>query len=153
MASLFSNIPSDSTERMRLLTKFVENNYEKVDKLLEIRDSAKVRLQSTDTEIAADKVRSFRSLSLVSNFRGWQASPDDNDDMDEDSLYLRRLSGGLYTLQIVDYILAWIVMEDDGVSVQPLPKNWLSDPKLLYNRFEHMRYRCWRGGTRVWKIS
>lgn len=103
MASLFSNIPSDSTERMRLLTKFVENNYEKVDKLLDIRDSAKARLQSTDTEIAADK-----------------ASPDDNDDMDEDSLYLRRLSGGLYTLQIVDYILAWIVMEDDGIRTHAL---------------------------------
>ncbi|KAK0453697.1 Catenin-beta-like protein [Armillaria borealis] len=103
MASLFSNIPSDSTERMRLLTKFVENNYEKVDKLLDIRDSAKARLQSTDTEIVADK-----------------ASPDDNDDMDEDSLYLRRLSGGLYTLQIVDYILAWIVMEDDGIRTHAL---------------------------------
>lgn len=30
--------------------------------------------------------------------------------------YLRRLDGGLYTLQIVDYILGWICMEDDGVS-------------------------------------
>ncbi|KAG7449155.1 DUF1716-domain-containing protein [Guyanagaster necrorhizus] len=101
VASLFSNIPSDSTERMRLLTKFVENNYEKVDKLLDIRDSAKARLQKTDTEIAADK-----------------ASPDN--DMDEDSLYLRRLNGGFYTLQIVDYILAWIVMEDDGIRTHAL---------------------------------
>lgn len=33
----------------------------------------------------------------------------------EDTLYLRRLDGGLYTLQTVDYILAWIIMEDDGV--------------------------------------
>jgi len=30
--------------------------------------------------------------------------------------YLRRLDGGLFTLQTVDYILAWIAMEDDGVS-------------------------------------
>ena len=29
--------------------------------------------------------------------------------------YLRRLDGGLFTLQTVDYILAWISMEDDGV--------------------------------------
>lgn len=29
--------------------------------------------------------------------------------------YLRRLDGGLFTLQTVDYILAWIAMEDDGV--------------------------------------
>lgn len=35
---------------------------------------------------------------------------------DEDMFYLRRLEGGLFTLQTVDYILAWVVMEDDGVS-------------------------------------
>lgn len=34
---------------------------------------------------------------------------------EEDAWYLRRLDGGLYTLQTVDYILAWIIMEDDGV--------------------------------------
>jgi beta-catenin-like protein 1 len=34
---------------------------------------------------------------------------------EEDAWYMRRLDGGLYTLQTVDYILAWIVMEDDGV--------------------------------------
>lgn len=33
----------------------------------------------------------------------------------EDSYYIRRLDGGLFTLQTVDYILAWLVMEDDGV--------------------------------------
>lgn len=37
---------------------------------------------------------------------------------DEDYWYLRRLDGGLFTLQTVDYILAWIMMEDDGVSGQ-----------------------------------
>jgi beta-catenin-like protein 1 len=33
----------------------------------------------------------------------------------EDTWYLRRLDGGLYTLQTVDYILGWIIMDDDGV--------------------------------------
>lgn len=37
---------------------------------------------------------------------------------DEDLFYLRRLDGGLFTLQTLDYILAWITMEDDGVSRQ-----------------------------------
>lgn len=36
---------------------------------------------------------------------------------DQDSWYLRRLDGGLFTLQTVDYILGWIIMEDDGVSL------------------------------------
>ena len=35
---------------------------------------------------------------------------------DEEALwYLRRLDSGLFTLQTVDYILAWLMMEDDGV--------------------------------------
>ena len=38
----------------------------------------------------------------------------------EDVWYIRRLDGGLFTLQTVDYILAWICMEDDGVSLQPV---------------------------------
>jgi beta-catenin-like protein 1 len=31
--------------------------------------------------------------------------------------YLQRLDGGLFTLQHTDYILAWIMMEDDGIRV------------------------------------
>lgn len=38
----------------------------------------------------------------------------------EDTWYLRRLDSGLYTLQTVDFILAWIIMEDDGVRF-PVP--------------------------------
>lgn len=36
-------------------------------------------------------------------------------DEEEDLWYLRRLDSGLFTLQTVDYILAWVAMEDDGV--------------------------------------
>ena len=44
----------------------------------------------------------------------------------EDAFYLQRLDGGLFTLQTVDYILTWVVVEDDGViriaSFQSKPK-------------------------------
>ena len=43
-----------------------------------------------------------------------EADGEDVEDM-QDMWYLRRLDGGLFTLQTVDYILAWISMEDDGV--------------------------------------
>ena len=33
----------------------------------------------------------------------------------ETEWYLQRLDQGLYTLQMTDYILAWLAMEDDGV--------------------------------------
>ena len=35
----------------------------------------------------------------------------------EDAFYIRRLDGGLFTLQTVDYIMAWLIMEDDGVGL------------------------------------
>ena len=34
----------------------------------------------------------------------------------EDAFYIRRLDGGLFTLQTIDYIMGWLIMEDDGVS-------------------------------------
>lgn len=40
---------------MRLLAKFVESDYAKVDKLLEIREKALSRLRSVDAEIDVEK--------------------------------------------------------------------------------------------------
>jgi len=51
VSSLFTNLSSESPARVRLLAKFVENNYEKVDKLLEIRESAQRRLTDTEADI------------------------------------------------------------------------------------------------------
>jgi beta-catenin-like protein 1 len=107
ISSLFTNLPSDTPPRIRLLAKFVENNYEKADKLLDIRTSAQARLTVTDREIDAEKQD---LLEAGENFGTEEA----------DAWYLRRLDGGFYTLQTVDYILAWIVMEDDGVGATRL---------------------------------
>ena len=103
VSSLFSNLPSESPARIRLLAKFVENNYEKTDKLLDIRESAQTRLKAVDKEIDEEKqVLAAEEEGIDNNDEIW---------------YLRRLESGLYTLQTVDYILAWIIMEDDGVRV------------------------------------
>lgn len=60
VSSLFSNLNSDSPARIRLLAKFVENNYEKADKLLEIRDAAQTRLKDVEKDIENEKkVRTF----------------------------------------------------------------------------------------------
>ncbi|KAJ3736307.1 Catenin-beta-like protein [Lentinula guzmanii] len=102
ISSLFSNLPSDSPERIRLLAKFVENNYEKVDKLLDIRENALSRLKAADAEVEGQKKALLTEGEEISEEH-------------EDSWYILRLDGGLFTLQIVDYILAWIAMEDDGI--------------------------------------
>jgi beta-catenin-like protein 1 len=54
--NMFSNLASESPARVRLLAKFVENNYEKTDKLLEIRDNAQNRLAAVDAEINGKRV-------------------------------------------------------------------------------------------------
>ncbi|EGO01916.1 hypothetical protein SERLA73DRAFT_166428 [Serpula lacrymans var. lacrymans S7.3] len=102
ISSLFTNLPSDSPSRIRLLAKFVENNYEKIDKLLEIRENANTRLKAVNAEIELEK----NEL----NAEGEEIGPEE-----EDMWYIRRVDGGLFTLQNVDYILAWTAMEDDGI--------------------------------------
>ena len=47
--------PDDTPPRVRLLAKFVENSYEKPEKLLEIRDSARARLKATEKDIEDEK--------------------------------------------------------------------------------------------------
>jgi beta-catenin-like protein 1 len=54
-SSLLSNLPSDSPARIRVLAKFMEENYEKVDKLLEIREGSATRLAAVDQQIEAEK--------------------------------------------------------------------------------------------------
>ncbi|KAG6902221.1 hypothetical protein C0995_002853 [Termitomyces sp. Mi166 len=105
ISSLFSNIASDSPARLRLLAKFVESSYEKVDKMLEIRDGARTRLSVVEAEISKEE----------------KDTTDEEERSDlEATWYLRRLDGGLFTLQAVDYILAWIIMEDDGIRAHAL---------------------------------
>ena len=55
IASLFTNLASESPARMRLLTKFVEANYEKVDRLLDVRENVRVRLRAVETTIEDEK--------------------------------------------------------------------------------------------------
>lgn len=118
VSSLFSNLASDSPARIRLVAKFVENNYEKVDKLLEIRDGAASRLQAAEREIAAERKVGLRLQGRGRGLNGaLQEMEDEGEELGDadDMWYLRRLDSGLFTLQTVDYCLAWIVMEDDGV--------------------------------------
>jgi beta-catenin-like protein 1 len=113
LSSLLSNLPSDADARVRLLAKFVENNYEKTDKMLDIRATAAARLATVDREIAAERAVREMGGAEVAGESG-------------DALYLRRLDSGLYTVQTVDYILAWIIMEDDGVRLLRLARPWES---------------------------
>lgn len=93
LSSLLTSLSSDSPSRLRLLTKFVENDYEKIDRLIELREEIETRVNLVGEEEKEEGL-----------------------ELDEEDLYLERLEKGLFSLQRVDYIVAWLCMEDDGVS-------------------------------------
>ena len=144
VSSLFSNLPSESVARIRLLAKFVENTYEKADKLLEIRDAAHSRLQEVEKEIAAEKRVSLKLLQTMETtqtvLQELESEGEKVDEDTEDLFYLRRLDGGLFTLQTVDYILAWIAMEDDGVGLSLALCNF--ELLMPLHRFAHTYNKC-----------
>lgn len=70
------------SQRSRLLLKFTENDHEKTDRLMELHFKYFDKLRVIDAQLQRN-----------------------NDDEDEDEVYLKRLEGGLFTLQLVDYVI------------------------------------------------
>lgn len=98
-ASMLRHLPAatatadDSTtgaERIRLLAKFVEKNYAKTSKLIRLRREYAARVNQVEEAIKAEE------------------------DLDEDEAFSRRLDAGLFCLQTIDVILAWLIAEDTG---------------------------------------
>jgi beta-catenin-like protein 1 len=66
ISSSLTNLPADSNSRLRLLAKFVDSDYEKIDKLIEIREAARKRLKDTDLRLQQEKKVRSKSLLLQS---------------------------------------------------------------------------------------
>jgi beta-catenin-like protein 1 len=97
-ASLLRSLPGNSDLRFRLLAKFLEKDYEKITKLVTLRRDYASRLASFDTKMK-DRIRGL--------------SKPEQDELELENIPTR-LSEGLYCLERVDAILAWLVAEDDG---------------------------------------
>ncbi|EFJ07077.1 hypothetical protein SELMODRAFT_448582 [Selaginella moellendorffii] len=83
--SLFAGLTKDASKE-RLLSKFEENEYEKIDRLMEFFVKYHNRVKAESKKLDAE---SFEEL-------------------DEDDKYLKRLDAGLFTLQLLALILAHI---------------------------------------------
>ncbi|KAH9502422.1 Beta-catenin-like protein 1 [Bulinus truncatus] len=90
IASMLRNC--QATPRQRLLLKFTENDHEKVERLLELHFKYLDKVRQCDDQIEREKVRLK------------QIGEDLDEDM-EDEFYLKRLDSGLFTLQLIDYIM------------------------------------------------
>lgn len=78
-------------QRQRLLSKFTENEFEKVERLLELHLKYLEKVDAIDAEIDGDG------------------------NEEEDAVYLKRLSGGLFTLQLIDYIILEICSTSEPI--------------------------------------
>ncbi|ESN93775.1 hypothetical protein HELRODRAFT_186075 [Helobdella robusta] len=90
VASLVQN--SEGSQRQRLLNKFTENDHEKVDRLMELHFKYLQRAEAVEADI--EKQRE----AIQSQGRSLTAD-------DEDEFYMNKLEAGLFTLQLVDYII------------------------------------------------
>ena len=81
VASLLKNCKG--SQKQRILAKFTEADHEKVDRLMELHFKYVDRVAMTEERLRRSQ----------------------DEDLDEDEIYLERLNGGLYSLQLVDYII------------------------------------------------
>ncbi len=98
LASMLRSLPANEAPRIRLLAKFVEKDYQACDRLAKLRREYASRVIVIDREIKQERARL------------------DAEESEEraDEWFSRRLDAGLYVLQTVDVILAWLIAEDDG---------------------------------------
>ncbi|KAG0360254.1 Catenin-beta-like protein [Gamsiella multidivaricata] len=98
MASLVRNLPLESGHRLRVVRKFVEDDYAKLERLLDLREGYEARVRALDEKIEQENKE--REL--------------DEDEIAEEEAEraLQRLDAGLYVMQLIDLILAHLCAEN-----------------------------------------
>ncbi|CAL8324835.1 unnamed protein product [Merluccius merluccius] len=93
ISSMLRNLKAQ--QRSRLLSKFTENDCEKVDRLMELHFKYLEAVQQAVKRIEGEKHEMVRRGEIL-------------DDGMEDEFYLRRLDAGLFVLQLICYIMVEI---------------------------------------------
>ncbi|CAB1329860.1 unnamed protein product [Coregonus sp. 'balchen'] len=99
IASCLRNLKAQ--QRTRLLSKFTENDCEKVDRLMELHFKYLEAVQVADKRIEGEKHDMVKRGEIL-------------DDVMEDEFYLRRLDAGLFVLQLLCYIM--VEISNSGIS-------------------------------------
>lgn len=98
-ASMMQLLPLEEAPRIRLLAKWVEKDYQKLGKLVDLRGRFARDLAAVDKKYGATDGK----------------LPADADEDDEDAFLSGQLSAGLFSVRNIDLILAWLAVEDSGV--------------------------------------
>ncbi|KAI8084798.1 Catenin-beta-like protein [Halteromyces radiatus] len=102
--SMLRHLSCDDIQRLRLLNKFTEDDYEKVDRLVEMKQYYEERDQQVRKAIQRD----IEQLE----------QEDELDELMEEEFYLRRLDAGLFVLQRVCLVLGALYAENKGVGAK-----------------------------------
>ncbi|KAJ5757159.1 uncharacterized protein N7511_007341 [Penicillium nucicola] len=97
-ASLLRLLPGGSAPRIRTLAKFMEKDYGKIEKLVKLRREYAARVSPVEEAIAKER-RTFDKEEQEMMAAEWLS---------------KRFDAGLFSLQTIDVILAWLIAEDDG---------------------------------------
>ncbi|KAJ5951703.1 uncharacterized protein N7479_010116 [Penicillium vulpinum] len=97
-ASLLRLLPGGSASRIRTLAKFMEKDYARIEKLINLRRDYAARVLPVEQAIEKER-RTFDKEEQELMAGEWLS---------------RRFDAGLFSLQTIDVILAWLIAEDDG---------------------------------------
>ncbi|OQD83019.1 hypothetical protein PENANT_c018G08016 [Penicillium antarcticum] len=103
-ASLLRLLPGGSAPRIRTLAKFMEKDYGKIEKLVKLRREYAARVSPVEEAIVKER-RTFDKEEQELMAGEWLS---------------RRFDAGLFSLQTIDVILAWLIAEDDGAKLKIL---------------------------------
>ena len=84
LASMLRLLPAESAQRIRLLAKFIEKKYDKVERLMKLRQEYLARVHTVEQDIKVERINLF---------------PSEQADQ-EDEWLSRRLDAGLSSLQV-----------------------------------------------------
>lgn len=102
IASMLRNCKG--AQRQRMLAKFTENDYEKVDRLIELHLKYLEKVDAVDDELEQQQ----------------QRNPDMTEEEEADDNYLKRLASGLFTLQLIDYVILEICSTSEAIKQRVL---------------------------------
>lgn len=90
--------------KKRIVNKFIEKDYEKTERLVELHFKYAEKLSKCDAQIKKERTK------LIAN----------DEEIDEDQLFMRRLAeGGLFTLQLIDFIILQVsALHDEHLAKQ-----------------------------------
>lgn len=126
--TMLRSLPANEAPRIRLLAKFVEKNFQVPDRLLQIRQDYLAKVRIVDKEIAAERT-SLSEEGKKERADGWES---------------RRLDGGMFVLQTMDVVLAWLVAEDDGARqrIQEVLRDRDDDLTSVKSTLQGTSYPC-----------